>query len=191
MLSLLMPGLGQIYCGARIRGLATLGCFILSVIGAVFIHGEFRWLAARFAVMLYAFAPFDAYETARDHNAGIEADASDNPRVAALLNLTTNGFGYVYLGNQLGFGVFILMYTFGRAVAGKLPLVAEVFVALLAIHAWRIAQRNRNETYKPELRPPMPEAAVPRAVPVFVSLLILVCYYAVLTVGQIALLKTL
>jgi hypothetical protein len=190
MLSLLMPGLGQLYCGARIRGLATLVCFILSIGGAVFIHGEFRWLAVRLAVMLYAFAPFDAYETARDHNAGIEADASDNPRVAALLNLTTNGFGYVYLGNHLGFGVFVLMYVFGRAVAEKLPLVVEVFVALLAIHAWRIAQRNRNETYRPELRPPTPETAVPRAVPVSFSLLILACYYAVVTVGQIALLKT-
>src|SRR5437588_4069327 len=103
LLSLLLPGLGQIYVRAGIRGPATLGTFVLSVVVALFIPGEFRWLAARLAVMLYAFAPYDAYETARERNAGIEADASDNPRVAALLNITTNGFGYVYLGNKLGF----------------------------------------------------------------------------------------
>ena len=137
--------------------------------------------------MLYAFAPYDAYETARELNAGMEADAGDNPRVAALLNLTTNGFGYVYLGNKLGFGVFILMVTVGRVVAAKLPLVAEVFVAILAIHAWRIAQRSRDETYLPELRP-SEETNLARAIPVAASLLILACYYGLVTVGQVLLL---
>ena len=138
--------------------------------------------------MLYAFAPYDAYETARERNAGIEADASDNPRVAALLNITTNGFGYVYLGNKLGFGVSILMVTVGRVVAAKMPLLAEIFVACLAIHAWRMAQRSRDETYLPELRPSIPETKVPRGVPIAAALFVLACYYALIIVGQIALL---
>ncbi len=142
----IIPGVGQLYCGAGIRGPALLAAFVGAAGVAIFVDNDFRWMGIRLLVMLFALVPYDAYETARELNAGIDADAPHNPRVAALLNLTTNGLGYVYIGHRLGFVVFILMMTVGRAVSVKFPLLMEIVVALLAIHVWKLAERKREES---------------------------------------------
>ena len=176
------------FCGANVRGPAFLGVFVVALVAAILVNGDIRWLAIRAAVMTYVFATYDAYETAREHNFGVEPDAPDNPRVAAFLNLTTNGFGYVYLGHRWGFGVFILMATVGRIIATKVPALAEILVAILAIHAWKIAQQKRDETYPPQLRPTVVETRLPRAIPILVAAFPLGLYYLLIVIGQISLL---
>ena len=163
-----------------------LACFVVAAGVTIFVDNEFRWMAVRLLVMLYALAPLDAYETARELNAGMDADAPHNPRVAAFLNLTTNGLGYVYIGHRLGFVVFILMMTVGRAIAGTIPLLAEIVVALLAIHVWKQAEAKREETYPRALRPATEETKLPRAVPVVASIFVLGVYYVLTIIGQIA-----
>src|SRR5215212_9863219 len=101
LLSLLLPGGGQFYCRAGLRGGLMLGFFALAIALAV-LADEVGYVGIRAAIVIYAFSALDAYLTARDIDRGIEADAPENPRVAALLNLTTSGFGYVYLGRRIG-----------------------------------------------------------------------------------------
>lgn len=186
LFSLLMPGAGQLYLGAGIRGPAVLAMFLVALGVTILVPGDARWLGVRLAIMLYAFASYDAYETARERNAGIDVDTSDNPRVAALLNLTTNGFGYVYLGHKWGFAVFLFMVTIGRVIAGAVPLLAELLVAGLAVHAWVIGRRKRDEIYPPSKRP-AEETKLPRVIPAVVAGVVLASYYALVVVGQIAL----
>jgi hypothetical protein len=188
LLSLFLPGSGQIFCGATIRGPAFLAVFVIALAATIFVDGDPRWLAVRVVVMTYALATYDAYETARERNFGIEPNSPDNPRVAAFLNLTTNGFGYVYLGRRWGFGVFIFMATFGRVVAMRLPLLAEILIAMLSIHAWKIAQQKRDEIYGRELRPAGQETRLPRAIPIVGAALPLAAYYLLIVVGQVSLL---
>jgi hypothetical protein len=187
LLSLILPGTGQIHCGAGTRGAATLVFFVAAVAVTLFVPG-IRWVGLRLAIMLYAFASFDAYETAREHNAGIDADASDNPRVAAVLNLTTSGFGYVYAGQKLGIVAVIVVSFLARSIARTLPLLAEVIVAAMAIHAWALARRRREDAYPPHLRPSIPESRIPRLLPILLSAGILGLYYLLIVVGQIVLL---
>lgn len=102
LMSLIAPGSGQIYCDASTRGAAWLVCFIVCVATAIFAPGNPRWIAIRVGLIVWVFAGIDAYLTAREVNYGMEGEAADNPRVAAFLNMTTNGFGYLYLSTKRG-----------------------------------------------------------------------------------------
>jgi hypothetical protein len=141
LFSMLLPGMGQIYCGATTRGGA------MAVVSVVAIGASFAWreavdVALRALVIFYTLAPLDACFTAREHNAGIDVEAPDNPRVAALLNLTTNGFGYLYTGaREIVWPVFVVGII-GRSIGTKFPLLVELFFAAIAFHAWKIATRN-------------------------------------------------
>jgi hypothetical protein len=187
ILSLLAPGAGQLFCGAKTRGFATLGCFVAGLAVTILVPGNARWIAFRLIVFLYAFAGLDAYLTACEHNRGEEADAADNPRVAAVLNLTTNGFGYVYVGQKLGFVVVILMITVGRMVSATVPLLGEAIVLAMAVHAWTIARRRRGESYPPNARLPAFESSLAAWLPVGLASVVLAGYYGLVTFAQIAL----
>lgn len=188
LLSSVMPGVGQLYCGATARGIATLAVFVAAVAAAIFAPGDPRWFAFRLLFFFYAFAGLDAYLTARDHNRGIEAEAPANPRVAALLNFTTNGFGYIYLGHRkAGWLVVIGIGIVVRALSVVAPLAAEALVLCLAIHVTRLAKRERDEAYPPASLPPPVPSGLPVAVPYAVSGLVLLVYYAIVTLGQIML----
>lgn len=152
ILSLLMPGAGQLYCGARTRGVATLVIFFACV--AALVLPPLRWIGLRMAIMLYAFAGLDAYLTAVEVNRGVDADAEDNPRVAGLLNLTTHGFGYVYLGWKLGFVLFVLLMSLGRAFGMIAPLLVEAVSFALAADAFRGGRKAREEVYGDAVRNP-------------------------------------
>ena len=182
--SLLLPGAGQLYCGARTRGLATLLIFSASV--AAILFEEFRWLGVRMAVMLYAFAGVDAWSTAIERNAGIDADAPDNPRVAAILNLTTNGFGYVYLGWKFGFGTFFALMLFWRRVGPILPAVGEAVAFALAAHAYIGGRNERREVYPAT---PPPDSSIPATLPWLVSGTILAGWAAFVVIVQVLLLR--
>lgn len=163
-MSLVLPGSGQLYCGKR-RGIWT---FIFFTIGAVAAYAmgfpkdrttEFLWgMCARTAIALYAFSFLDAYFTAREVNRGIDIQIDGaNPRVAAILNLLTKGFGYFYLGQRkLGITVFILLSVLTRGaqrapeqVSATLGVILEVVLAILAFHAWRLAHKEVDDILKP------------------------------------------
>lgn len=104
ILSFLIPGAGHLYCGYRKRALYAfltwLVTFILLRVGRGPLGGNVWFLAFRVELVLYIFAPVDAYLTARDALQEIPAAPFESPRIAALLNLLTNGLGYWYLGKR-------------------------------------------------------------------------------------------
>ncbi|HEX8151988.1 MAG TPA: hypothetical protein VF698_02630, partial [Thermoanaerobaculia bacterium] len=108
LFSLLLPGAGQIYCDAWMRGWATLTVFFFAAIVAAAAAGDASYVALRLAIFLHVFGHLDAYFTARETHRGIEPGADDNPRVAAMLNLVTGLWGYVYLG-AINLGKCILL----------------------------------------------------------------------------------
>jgi TM2 domain-containing membrane protein YozV len=187
-LSLLMPGVGQIYVGATMRGIFTTLFFLAATAGAFFGEGNWRWVAVRMMVVLYAFGGLDAYYTAREYNAGIDPDASANPRLAAVLNMTTNGFGYLYLGVKKGLLIFLAVLLFTRVAGTVLPLLVEIVALGLGIHAWQMAARRREESYPRDMRPVIAETSVPPFLPIGVTSCCLGVYYALVTFGQITLL---
>lgn len=173
LFSMLAPGAGQLYVGARKRGFWMLVFFAIAVALMVIAQGDVVWLGVRLAVMIYAFAGLDAYLTAREHNRGIDVDTSDNPRVAALLNLTTSGFGYIYLGQvRAGYAIamILVLNVIYRATGEVLPLLAELIMLSLALHAYRIAVRNREAVYPPSQRPRVHETSLPPIVPLMVTI---------------------
>ena len=179
ILSLLVPGAGQLYCGARTRGVATLVIFSACV--AVFVLTPVRWIGVRLAIMLYAFAGLDAYLTAVEVNRGVDPDAEDNPRVAGLLNLTTHGFGYVYLGWKFGFVLFLLLVSIGRAFGMIAPLLVEAVSFALAADAFRSGRKEREEVYGDAVRNPAP-------FPWAVAGTILGAYALLVLIGQVVVL---
>ncbi len=165
LLSLLLPGLGQFYCRKNSRGAWTLAFFLLSLgatiwltpmlVGADSDLAAFGWgILLRVAVFLYVFAFLDAYFTAREMSAGTDPFIAESPRVAAILNLLTRGFGYFYLGKRAaGFAVFLGLGVFqqiivknaseGNPAAGGFFM--EAVLAGFAIHAYTIARKREKE----------------------------------------------
>src|SRR5215472_2761737 len=119
LLSFFFPGGGQIYCGKTSRGVWTLAIFFPGLAATVYLTAQlgrpegqffalFWGIIFRITVFLYIFAFLDAFFTAREMTAGTDAFIAESPRVAAILNLLTRGFGYFYLGKRkLGFVIFI------------------------------------------------------------------------------------
>lgn len=169
-LSLLAPGVGQLYCGKRSRGVWTLVFFVVGIAAAVFgwilleqdsTKGSELLLGTglRAALALYVFAFLDAYYTARELSDGTDSQMVYNPRVAAILNFLTRGFGYWYLDERRkGVFIFFLIGVATRAsrnvqnptYAALLELGIEIVVAVLAADAYRIA-RHQNELHREKL----------------------------------------
>lgn len=158
LLSLVAPGLGQMYCGKVKRGLWTLGFFVVSAVVVVWLFSSnddrmmtFWGTALRAALGLYAFAFLDAYFTAREIRSGSDRVIVYNPRVAAVLNLLTRGWGYWYADEKArGVILFVLVGAASRAhlklELGRweawLGLFVEVALAVMAVDGYRIAVRN-------------------------------------------------
>jgi TM2 domain-containing membrane protein YozV len=165
LLSLLLPGLGQFYCRKNSRGACTLGFFLVSLVGTIWLTPMllgasdvlvvFVWgVLLQIAVFLYVFAFLDAYFTAREMSVGTDPFIAESPRVAAILNLLTRGFGYFYLGQRAaGFAVFIglgfFQQTIMKAASQGDPIAGDLFMeavfAGLAIHAYDIARKRQKE----------------------------------------------
>ena len=187
MFSTLMPGTGQLYCGATTRG-RTILVMTLAAIGTAIFYSPLLDPALRIAIVFYVLAPLDAYLTAREFNAGIDVEAANNPRVAAMLNLTTNGFGYVYVGMQSGWMVVIVFGMLFRSFGESLPLLMEIFRAVIAVHAWRLATRQRESEYPAAERPQIEETSLPEGVPYAVAAVLIGHYWLLVILGQIAML---
>ena len=204
-LSLLLPGLGQFYCGKKSRGTWTMIFFLISLCVTIWITpmlaGEsgsaiaLVWgVLLRIALFLYAFAFLDAYFTAREMTAGTDPFIAENPRVAAILNLLTRGFGYFYLGQRTaGFAVFVGLGIFQRVILSGItqgnetvaPLLIEVLLAGLAIHAYKIARQREREILATIQPPPQFSAigGLPPAVPVGLAGLLTVAYVGLIFLG--------
>jgi hypothetical protein len=155
-MSLLLPGSGQLYCGKN-RGIVTMVLFFAGLIGCIasFASGKPNetviGMALRLTLILYSFGFLDAYYTAREVNRDIDLQVDgSNPRVAAVLNLLTKGWGYFYLGHRkAGITVFLSLMVAdgvlrGIPAEGKLYLgvLAEVLLLVLALHAWKLAHKE-------------------------------------------------
>jgi TM2 domain-containing membrane protein YozV len=143
-MSLVFPGSGQIYCGKKQRGVPTFVIFLLAAFGVVALNTEsVLWgVSLRCFLAIYAFSFLDAYYTALEVNAEKDPPPYQNPRVAAALNLLTNGFGYFYLGERVkGLIVFMVMRLLGFAL-GSVQWLWEIIILCLAADAYRIGRRD-------------------------------------------------
>lgn len=205
LLSLLLPGLGQFYCRKNSRAVWTLLFFIIGLGATVWLTLmlpatglDMIWgILFRVAVFLYVFAFLDAYFTAREMTAGTDAFIAENPRVAAILNLLTRGFGYFYLGHRAaGFGVFIGVGIFqqiilagmksgGRENEAALGLFMEVILAGLAVDAYHRAKKSEKEILATIQPAPQPRAlgGLPPAVPIALAIVFGIGYLGLNFVG--------
>lgn len=149
VLSFVCPGAGQLYCGQWRSGVTTFIVFWCAVaVTFVAKPPAPTWgIALRYALALWCFATLDAYFSARDINSGAGPFLQGaNPRVAAILNLITKGWGYFYLGRKAA-GILTFTVLLGadaslRRLHGHAKrwgyLIAEfVFIALSA-HAYHL-----------------------------------------------------
>jgi hypothetical protein len=165
LLSLLLPGLGHLYLKSwRIAGW-IIGAEFLALLIVAGGNGQLHAAAIITVPALYLFAIIDAYFRAREWNAGVtDWMIRANPRITAILNLLTKGFGYFYLGDR----VKGILCFFGMSAAqGVLLLHTNIWTRVLAISlqvavaldGYRVA-RERLLAEHPELRSlPNPDEA--------------------------------
>jgi len=205
LLSLFIPGLGQFYCGKVKRGVWTLVFFVLTAAGVVFLFGSldsgqagaeaFWGVALRACLVLYAFSFLDSYFTAREMATGIDPHVVENPRVAAVLNLLTRGFGYWYVGERKkGVLVFFLLGAASRVamnvedvlLSNLLGVFIEVALVILAVDAYRIARnqlRDRLEVLPDTATPLQPPPGFEPTVPVGLAGLLALGYVGLVALG--------
>lgn len=199
LLSLVFPGAGQIYCGKTSRGLWTLAIFLPALALTVYFtlqlgspegkEDAFFWgILLRITLFLYLFAFLDAFFTAREMTAGTDAFIAESPRVAAILNLLTRGFGYFYLGQRtLGFTVFFGLMVFQAPLAKTAAggLVLELILAAMGAHAYSIARQSEKQILATVQLPagPTPSNGLPPAIPIGLAVVLAAGYLALLVSG--------
>ena len=155
LLSLILPGLGHLYCGKRGTGTWTLCAFLLTTLVSLYLISQRMAdiTSAIFpaAVTLYVFAAVDAFLTAREATEGRDRLPHGNPRIAMVLNFLTCGMDYFYVGHRItGLLVFVLL----RPLLPWLGIVAMPVTIGLAVHAYLMC-----ETMYPQEKPPDRAAA--------------------------------
>ena len=178
LLSFLLPGSGQLYCGNTTRGWATLGFWLAGALMSLSQAPGILGLGVVLMFALWTFAFLDAYFSAREINAGVDLQIDgQNPRVAAVLNSLTAGFGYFYLTERRkGILVFVGMQI-GRPLmaeatglsAGIVALLAMTVQLMLAADAWRIAREHVRTALGPEVMAELPaKLKISSRLPVYV-----------------------
>lgn len=157
LLSLPFPGIGHLYLRSWRNGGWIIGIELLLLAFVAGASGQLHATAVFSAPCLYLFAIIDAYFSAREWNAGVTSWMTGaSPRITAILNLLTKGFGYFYLGDRTkGIVCFLAM----SAVQGALLARTNIWTVALAISlqvavasdGYRIA-RERLLGHYPELR---------------------------------------
>lgn len=197
LLSLVVPGAGQIYCGKTSRGVWTLAIFFPGLAATVYLTSQLGhpalaslWgITFRVTLFLYIFGFLDAFFTAREMTAGTDAFIAESPRVAAILNLLTRGFGYFYLGKRkLGFLIFIALAVFQGSVMQEMNMdessvgggsVLELVQIGLAADAYRIAREREKQILATIQLSSQASAGFPAAIPAALGLLLMAGYFAV------------
>jgi TM2 domain-containing membrane protein YozV len=208
LLSLVVPGAGQMYCGEARRGGLTLFFF---GVGAALVIGLFPLLSGpeaeslgllwgiglRTALVLYAFSFLDAFFTARELTAGTYELQEYNPRVAAVLNLLTRGFGYWYLDEKgKGVALFVLVGVADRAgrhikdttISNTVALIVEVALAAMAVHAYRLAQQKNEKWLRATpvtAAPIQPSSGLTPSIPLALAGLLAVGYVGLVAIGML------
>lgn len=199
LLSLLIPGAGQLYCGKNGRGGMTLAFWLLGLIFCV-AHPSTAIVGEALFVMLvlWIFSFLDAYFTAIEINQGQDELVDEqNPRVAVALNLLTAGFGYFYLGERTkGLTLFVVMQVarFAFPSTGflgiSIGLTLVVVQLLVAGDAYRIAHRQLKETLgvageaQPD-RSTAPASRLPVQVPVVLACFLPVGFLMLVVMGLV------
>ncbi len=195
LLSLLLPGAGQFYCGKNRRGGMTLAFWLLGLIFCVArpstaIVGESLFVM----LVLWIFSFLDAYFTAIEINRG-QDDLVDeeNPRVAVALNLLTAGFGYFYLGERTkGLILFVAMQVARLVVPAAgfwgvtIGLGLLVVQMLVAGDAYRISHRQLNQRLaqvEAPVQKTAPASRLPVQVPVILACLLPVGFAVLVVIG--------
>jgi hypothetical protein len=197
-LSLLYPGLGHIYCKKTQAGVITgaffTGCILVVLLVAPSESALFWGMALRASIVLYGFAFLDAFYAAREINTGIDQYMiGNNPRIAAMLNLLTAGFGYFYLGERTKGLVwfFASRILFSMSTDGKsnvIAMIVEFACVVVAADAFRIARRKLQESFPTESTDPFatsPQGLSPLA-PIALGVFLVFNYFAVVTFGLVA-----
>jgi TM2 domain-containing membrane protein YozV len=176
-LSLLVPGLGQFYCGKTGRGGVTLGFWLLGLLFAFSTRAGLKGTGIMVISVLWIFSFLDAYFTAIEINRGQDAQLDgQNPRVAVTLNLLTAGFGYFYLGER-GKGTVIFVATqvlrFGVPrltgyVGGVVSLALVVVQMLMGADAYRIGRKQLKEAFDPQPEQTAAATAKESRMPLFI-----------------------
>jgi hypothetical protein len=183
-LSLLVPGVGQLYCGKMARGGMTLAFWLLALIFCFAgVSTTVTGMALVVMLTLWIFSFLDAYFTAIEINQGRDDRVDEqNPRVAVTLNFLTAGFGYFYLGEQtkglILFGVTLAIRVAVRSTGFwgiSISLALAIVQLVAAVDAYRIARR-RVEQESGEQPVPIAENALPASrLPVEVPV-VLACF---------------
>lgn len=203
LLSVLLPGIGQVYANRRTAGWVTFTFFYLSLLMgiATLIAKQFNLsgIAIFIAISLYIFGFLDAYFSALEYNQGISTYLiGGNPRIACFLNFLTNGFGYFYLGDRgKGIAMFLIVGVLGRSVKAlsKSPGFTWFdFILLLlqfafALDGYRIARKRLFESF-PQLanhswRSSIAGHLTP-AVPIAFAIIIILPVIALVSLGLFA-----
>jgi hypothetical protein len=159
LISLIFPGIGQVYAKRRTAGWVTFGFFTvisLTALGAVLREqATVTGVAIFCAISIYIFGFLDAYFSALEYNQGISSYLiGGNPRIAAILNFLTTGIGYFYLGDR-GKGILIFVglnlvrQGFVRATSGS-HWVNDLWLILqaaMAYDAYRVARKRLLESF--------------------------------------------
>lgn len=194
LLSLILPGAGQFYCGKTFRGRLTLGFSLLGLL-LLFARGqaELQGTGVLLAFVLWIFSFLDAYFTAIEINAGQDAQIDANPRVAVTLNLLTAGFGYFYLGKRAKGMAFVVATAIVRFAVpqitgykgGVVSLVLLVVQVMMGVDAYFLARRQVKEALVslPEQPVPPTTSRLPALVPIVFACIIGGCFFATLIVG--------
>lgn len=202
-LSLLIPGLGQLYCGKTASGGMTLAVWLLGLVLCIArVSIEVTGQAIAVMLVLWIFSFLDAYFTAIEINQGQDdLVEGQNPRVAVTLNLLTAGFGYFYLGQRAkGIILFVLMQVARLGMPPKFSLVVALVQLLAAVDAYRIARRQVKEalesaaTLQAASADPLPHSSVlpapasrlPGEVPVVLACLLVAGFVALAVIGLVA-----
>ncbi len=208
LLSMVLPGLGHLYCGLKLRGALVMGFSVAGM--AVFWTSISAQAAGRgsdqtvfgaaFLILpvLYVFGFLDAYFTAREINRGIDPTLVDNPRVASVLNLMTKGLGYFYLGERVkGLVVFVglglaqmlipMMLGGGPTVANAVSLAAMALSFAMGIDAYRIGRRSfEAQIVGLDLHAEAPPSRLPVVVPLIAGGIVIGLLVLIIVAGMVA-----
>jgi len=156
LLSYFLPGLGQFYTGAIVRGvlfllsyLFSMGIFVWSLLG----DGGTGWMivgGVAIAFLLWFINIFDAHATAKRANSTTfeqQRKCVKDPWLGVLLSNLIPGLGHLYYRKTLmGLGLFVLSIVI-FAIAGLLnPIITSVWVAILAYVTYVSAPVRRERS---------------------------------------------
>jgi len=153
-LSLLYPGLGHFYCKKTQSGFVVAALFTVAAALVMFAspaENAMLWgIGLRSAIVVHGFGFLDAFYSAREINAGIDQYMiGNNPRIAAVLNLLTAGFGYFYVGDRTKGLIWFFISRFLYATVGQrltwIAFAVELACAVVAVDAYFLARKQLRE----------------------------------------------